>query len=122
MASEGLRVIALANGKVPKKESYTEKDIDKLTFMGMVGFIDPIRKEVIPAIKKCRTAGIKVLMITGDHPLTAFTIAKELKLTASYDEVATGAEVDEYLAKGPEAFDKFVKTKVVYTRVTHFKN
>lgn len=118
MASEGLRVIALANGKVPKKESYTEKDIDKLTFMGMVGFIDPIRKEVIPAIKKCRTAGIKVLMITGDHPLTAFTIAKELKLTASYDEVATGAEVDEYLAKGPEAFDKFVKTKVVYTRVT----
>lgn len=118
MAKEGLRVITLANGKVPKKDSYTEKDIEKLTFMGMVGFIDPIRKEVIPAIKKCRTAGIKVLMITGDHPLTAFTIAKELKLTSTYDEVTTGAEVEEYLAKGPEEFDKFVKSKIVYTRVT----
>lgn len=118
MAKEGLRVITLANGKVPKKDSYTEKDIEKLTFMGMVGFIDPIRKEVIPAIKKCRTAGIKVLMITGDHPLTAFTIAKELKLTSTYDEVTTGTEVDEYLVKGPDEFDKFVKSKIVYTRVT----
>ncbi len=118
MAKDGLRVITLAMGKVPKKESYTEKDIEKLTFMGMVGFIDPIRKEVIPAIKKCRGAGIKVLMITGDHPLTAFAIAKELKLTSTYDEVTNGTEVEEYLAKGPEAFDEFVKTKTVYTRVT----
>lgn len=118
MAKDGLRVITLANGKVPKKDTYTEKDIENLTFMGMVGFIDPIRKEVIPAIKKCRTAGIKVLMITGDHPLTAFAIAKELKLTNTYDEVTNGNEVDEYLAKGPEEFDKFVRTKIVYTRVT----
>ena len=118
MAKEGLRVITLANGKVPKKDSYTEKDIENLTFMGMVGFIDPIRKEVIPAIKKCRNAGIKVLMITGDHPLTAFAIAKELKLTKTFDEVTNGNEVDEYLVKGPEEFDKFVKTKTVYTRVT----
>lgn len=118
MAKDGLRVITLAMGKVEKKDSYTEKDIKDLTFMGMVGFIDPIRKEVIPAIKKCRTAGIKVLMITGDHPLTAFAIAKELKLTDTYDEVTNGKEVDEYLAKGPVAFDKFVKEKTVYTRVT----
>ena len=118
MAKDGLRVITLAVGKVEKKDSYTEKDIENLTFMGMVGFIDPIRKEVIPAIKKCRTAGIKVLMITGDHPLTAFAISKDLKLTNTFDEVTNGQEVDEYLAKGPEAFDEFVKTKVVYTRVT----
>ena len=118
MAKEGLRVITLAVGKVPSKERYSEEDIKDLTFMGMVGFIDPIRKEVIPAIKKCRTAGIKVLMITGDHPLTAFAIAKELKLTDTYDEVTNGQEVDEFLAKGPEAFDEFVKSKTVYTRVT----
>ena len=121
MAKDGLRVITLANGKVPKKDSYTEEDIKNLTFMGMVGFIDPIRKEVINAIKKCRTAGIKVLMITGDHPLTAFAIAKELKLTNTYDEVTNGQEVDEYLAKGQDAFDVFVKTKIVYTRVTPLK-
>ena len=118
LAKDGLRVITLANGKIPKKEKYTEKDIKDLTFMGMVGFIDPIRKEVIPAIKQCRDAGIKVLMITGDHPLTAFAIAKELKLTNSFDNVTTGNEVDEYLAKGRDVFDEFIKTKTVYTRVS----
>ena len=118
LAKDGLRVITLANGKIKKKDSYQESDIKDLTFMGMVGFIDPIRKEVVASIKQCRGAGIKVLMITGDHPLTAFAIAKDLKLTASYDRVTTGAEVDEYFVKGEEAFDEFVKDKVVFTRVT----
>ena len=118
LAKDGLRVITLANGKIKKKDSYQESDIKDLTFMGMVGFIDPIRKEVVASIKQCRGAGIKVLMITGDHPLTAFAIAKDLKLITSYDRVTTGAEVDEYFAKGEEAFDEFVKDKVVFTRVT----
>ena len=118
MAKEGLRVITIANGKIKKKESYTESDIKDLTFMGMVGFIDPIRKEVVASIRQCRGAGIKVLMITGDHPLTAFAIAKDLKLTSSYERVTTGDEVDEYLAKGEKEFDAFVKDKVVFTRVT----
>ena len=118
MAKEGLRVITIANGKIKKKDSYTESDIKDLTFMGMVGFIDPIRKEVVASIRQCRGAGIKVLMITGDHPLTAFAIAKDLKLTSSYERVTTGDEVDEYLAKGEKEFDAFVKDKVVFTRVT----
>lgn len=118
LASDGYRVIALATGKVAKKDNYNEKDIKNLTFMGMVGFIDPIRKEVVSSIRQCRGAGIKVLMITGDHPLTAFAIAKELKLTAKYEEVTTGAEVNEYFAMGQEKFDEFVKNKCVFTRVT----
>ena len=118
LASQGYRVIALANGKINKKEKYTEQDIKDLTFMGMVAFIDPIRKEVISSINECKTAGIKVLMITGDHPLTAFSIAKELSLTNDYKDVTTGIEVDEYLNKGKNEFDKFVKTKTVFTRVT----
>ncbi|MBQ6841542.1 MAG: HAD-IC family P-type ATPase [Bacilli bacterium] len=118
LAKEGYRVITIANGKVPKKESYSEEDIKGLTFMGMVGFIDPIRKEAIASIQECHNAGIKVLMITGDHPLTAYSIARELKLTSTYDEVTTGDEVDEYLAKSKVAFDEFVKTKSVFTRVT----
>ena len=89
LSSDGYRVIALANGKIKEKENYTEKDIKNLEFMGLVGFIDPIRKEAIDAIKKCTTAGIKVLMITGDHPLTAFKIAKDLDLTKDYKEVIT---------------------------------
>jgi len=118
LAKNGYRVIAVANGKVKKQDSYCEHDISKLTFMGMVGFIDPIRKEVVASIDECRTAGIKVLMITGDHPLTAFSIAKDLKLTNDYNDVTTGDEVDDYLKKGKKVFDKFVKSKCVFTRVT----
>lgn len=118
LASSGYRVIALANGKIGAKESYTEADIKDLTFMGMVGFIDPIRHDVIDAINECRSAGIKVLMITGDHPLTAFSIAKDLNLTNNYDEVTDGREVEKFLKKGKEEFDKFVKEKRVFTRVT----
>ena len=118
LAKDGYRVIAVANGKVPYKDDFSEKDIKGLTFMGMVGFIDPIRKEVIGAIKKCSSAGIKVLMITGDHPLTAFKISKDLKLTSDFKDVTTGKEVDKYLSKGIEEFDQFVKSKIVFTRVT----
>ena len=108
LASSGYRVIAVANGKIDKKDKYCEHDIKNLTFMGMVGFIDPVRKEVISSINECKEAGIKVLMITGDHPLTAFSIAKDLSLTDNYDDVTNGKEVDEYLNKGKEQFDKFV--------------
>ena len=118
LSSDGYRVIAVANGKIKEKDEYSEDDIKELTFMGLVGFIDPIRKEAVNAIKECRSAGIKVLMITGDHPLTAFKIAKDLKLTNTYDEVTTSVEVEEYLSKGDKAFDEFVKTKKVFSRVT----
>ena len=118
LAKNGYRVIALATGKISKQEVYTEQTIKNLTFMGMVGFIDPIRKEVISSIDECRTAGIKVLMITGDHPLTAFSIAKDLKLTDNYEQVTTGDEVSSYLLKGKKEFDKFVKSKCIFTRVT----
>ena len=121
LAKEGYRVIAIANGKLEKfenKEFYDEEDITNLTFEGMVAFIDPIREEVKTSINDCRTAGIKVVMITGDHPLTAFKIAQDLNLVNSYDEVTTGSEVEEYLDKGKDEFDKFVSTKKVFTRVT----
>jgi len=118
LASDGYRVIALANGKIKKKDKYTIDDIKNLTFMGMVGFIDPIRKEVVASIDECRIAGIKVLMITGDHPLTAFSIAKDLKLTNDYCEVTTGLEVDEEFEKGEKSFDNFIRCKFVFARVT----
>ena len=118
LASCGYRVIALANGKIEKKDKYFEHDIKKLTFMGMVGFIDPIRKEAISSIKECKGAGIKVLMITGDHSLTAFSIAKDLNLTNNYNDVTTGEELEKYLKKGPKEFDEFVLSKLIFTRVT----
>lgn len=118
LAKDGYRVITLACGKVKKQESYCVHDIKDLTFMGMVGFIDPIRKESVESIKECRTAGIKVLMITGDHPLTAFSIAKDLELTTKFSEVATGTEIDKELEKDDKSFDKFICSKKVFARVT----
>lgn len=112
LASQGYRVIAIASGKT------TNEKLEKLTFEGLVAFIDPVRKEVYDSIEKCKKAGIKVVMITGDHPLTAYSIAKDLGLVETYDEVTTGKEVDEYLAKGKKEFDKFIKTKKIFTRVT----
>ena len=118
LAKNGYRVIAIADGIVPEKETYEEKDIQNLTLIGMVGFIDPVREEVKDSIQKCKEAGIKVLMITGDHPLTAFSIAKELHLATKWEEVTTGQEVAEALAKGQKHFDHFVKEKRIFTRVT----
>lgn len=121
LAKQGYRVIALADGIVPnfiEKETYDQEDIPSLQFLGMVGFIDPIRKEVPASIKECRNAGIKVVMITGDHPLTAFKIANELGLAHDMNEVTTGQEVDEYFERGQESFDLFIQNKKVFTRVT----
>ena len=115
---DGYRVIALANGKISKQDKYSAEDIKGLTFMGMVGFIDPIRKEAVASIDECSTAGIKVLMITGDHPLTAFSIAKDLKLTNDYNEVTTGVDVDKEFEKGEKSFDEFICRKLVFARVT----
>ena len=117
LASQGYRVIALANGEI-KTNKYDKDSIKNLTFKGLVGFIDPIRKEVIKSIDNCKNAGIKVLMITGDHPLTSYSIAKELNLVDNYNEVTTGKEIDIEFNKGKDNFDNYIATKKVFSRVT----
>ena len=115
LTSKGYRVIAIADGKVKGTD---KKDIKNLEFIGMVAFIDPIRVEVKDSLKECNEAGIKVVMITGDHPLTAFAIAKELGMCEKQSEVATGQDVEKYLAKGEKEFDEFVSKIRVFSRVT----
>lgn len=119
LAKEGYRVIALADGIIKtKKESYNEEDIRELNFYGLVGFIDPIREEAKVSVNECKTAGIKVIMVTGDHPLTAFAIGKELGIVTDYSEVTTGLEVSKHFKLGQKEFDNFIKDKKVFTRVT----
>ena len=121
LAKDGFRVIALAKSrkikKVPIKEEILDEDIPKLSFSGLVAFIDPIRLEAVDAVKACKNAGIKVVMITGDHPLTAFAIARNLGLVDNEKEVTNGEELDKYI-EDEQALDKFVKSKKVFTRVT----
>lgn len=121
LASDGFRVIAIADGKFNNfdvDKEYTEKDIKDLNFIGLVAFIDPIRKETINSINECKSSGIKVVMITGDHPLTAFAIAKELNISSSYSEVTNGEEVEKHFKKGITEFDNYIKNKLVFSRVT----
>lgn len=115
LAKNGYRVIALCDGKVRGK-NYDINTIHNLSFVGLVGFIDPVRKESISSIKECKEAGIKVLMITGDHALTAYSIAKELCLVESFEEVITGTELDYYV--DDDKFDELIKNKKVFARVT----
>ena len=117
LSSNGYRVIAVCDGEVSKLDKYSENDIKNLNFVGLVAFIDPVRKEAVDSIKKCKTAGIKVLMITGDHALTAFAIAKELKLAKNIGEVVTGKELEKIIDDN-ELFDEFIKNKTVFARVT----
>ena len=118
LAKRGYRVIALAVGNVKKKDKHSEADIGELTFIGLVGFIDPVRPESKDAIADCHKAGIKVIMITGDHPLTAFSIAGDIKIADNYNQVATGKDVERAYARGEKEFDEFVAGKTVFSRVT----
>ena len=115
LTSKGYRVIALADGPV---KGCNKDDIKNLDFIGMVAFIDPIREEVKNSLIECENAGIKVVMVTGDHPLTAYAIAKELGLCNKKSEVATGTDVAKYRNLGEEEFDKFVSSIRVFSRVT----
>ena len=92
-ASRALRVLAAAYKTYSKMpESLEPEDLEhKLVFIGIVGMIDPCRVEVYDAIKECRTAGIRPVMITGDHKDTAIAIGKDLGIIENEDEAIEGA-------------------------------
>lgn len=93
-ASSGLRVIAGAYKKCT--DVYEKNFSSALIFVGLFGMIDPPRKEVYKAIQECRSAGIKVIMITGDHPSTAKNIGDQLGISEKDTEVIVGSEMKEY--------------------------
>ena len=113
MSSRALRVLALAcrqdDGHIPRI------DENELTFVGLVGMIDPPRDEVEQAVARCHAAGIQPVMITGDHPGTAWAIARELGIALSSDHVATGQELE---ALSDEELTDRVAGYRVYARVS----
>jgi Ca2+-transporting ATPase len=110
MASEALRVLAVAS----KTAASLENAESELTFLGLIGMIDPPRPEAKSAIQTCEQAGIKVVMITGDHPLTAQAVARELNLLKT-GRVVTGAELE---AMSEADFEREVEDIEVYARVS----
>lgn len=115
-ADKAYRVLGASYVEYEKKPEVYESDIleKNMTFLGFVGMIDPCRKEVYSAIEECRKAGIRPIMITGDHKDTAVAIAKDLKIIKDEKEAITGAEIEE---ASDEELLKIVKKCSVYARV-----
>ena len=117
MAKEALRVLGCAYKEIehePTKEEMQTIE-NELIFVGMVGMIDPPREEAKVAVEKCKTAGIKVVMITGDHKITATAIAKKLGILEEGDEAITGLELEQM---SDEELEKNVRKFSVYARVS----
>lgn len=117
MAREALRVLACGYKEIdhePSKEEISDLEKD-LIFVGMVGMIDPPREEAKKAVEKCKTAGIKTVMITGDHKVTATAIAKKLGILENEDEAITGLELEKM---SDEKLEKNVRHYSVYARVS----
>lgn len=117
MAKNALRVLGCAYKEidhVPSKEEMETMESD-LIFIGMVGMIDPPREEAKVAVEKCKTAGIKTVMITGDHKITASAIAKKLGILENDDEAITGLELEQM---SDEDLEKDVRKYSVYARVS----
>ena len=117
MAKKALRVIAIAYKDIsvlPQKmeSAFIETGLE---FIGLIGMIDPPREGVKEAVATCKRAGIKTVMITGDHIVTAKAIAKELNILGKYDKAITGQELDKI---PQDKFEKEIKEYSVFARVT----
>ena len=97
MAGSALRVLAMAYKDLPEAPRNIHiGDLETgLIFIGMLGMIDPARPEVVEAVAKCNTAGIRAVMITGDHKGTAMAIAREIGMFREGDDAITGAELEK---------------------------
>jgi potassium/sodium efflux P-type ATPase len=116
-AREGMRVLAMAYKEVPHDiHEITQHDVEgNLIYVGLQGMIDPPRTDVMDAVKGCKKAGIKIVMITGDHAATASAIAKMLGITGEESGVMTGKEIEAM--SDDELFNK-VKDVSVFARVS----
>ncbi|MEO1020411.1 MAG: HAD-IC family P-type ATPase, partial [Pseudomonadota bacterium] len=114
LARRGYRTLALAAGPADSASGIADEPRG-LTFLGLVGMIDPLRPEAAEAVARCREARIEVAMITGDHPETARTIALQLGLIRDDEPVVTGAEIGA--ADRTEALDPLVKQTRVFARI-----
>jgi len=121
LAKEGFRVLGVAWGRHidgSRPDPVGEEHIPPVTLLGLVGFIDPLRPEVKEAVATCRQAGVKVLMVTGDHPATALAIARQLGIARDDRDMLSG----ESLANGgppeSEEFARLAASAAVFARVS----
>ena len=119
LAEQGYRVLAIADGRLALDvhESFSREHLVGLTFLGLVAMSDPPRAEARSAVEACARAGIGVSMVTGDHPITALAIARDLALAQEPGDVVTGRELADAAAVGKHALDKLTSHAHVFARV-----
>ncbi len=100
---------------------FSDHDLHDLTFLGLVGMIDPLRPETKDAITKCHAAGVDVAMVTGDHPITAFAIGKELEFVSDKSQVVTGSEFEATSTNQQERSALLKSTRVFARMEPHQK-
>lgn len=118
LSGQGFKVLAVAAGEIAGAgpAGLSEKDLTGLTLLGLAGIFDPPRPEAKEAVLKCRAAGVRVVMITGDHPVTALAVAKELGIAGDENEVVTGNQLAA-IDFGVEV-EKTVEEARVFARVS----
>ncbi|MCE7061504.1 cation-transporting P-type ATPase [Dyadobacter sp. CY343] len=113
MAADGLRTLAFAYSESEQKPDDDFTKQEKLTYLGLIGFMDPPRKEVTPALQACRNAGIRVIMVTGDHPATSLNIAKQVNLVGADEQlVLTGKDLMSFDFSSETDQQKMLKCQV----------
>jgi Ca2+-transporting ATPase len=113
LASRGLRVLAFAHKNIDS-DKFSDDDLRGLVFVGLAALRDPLRKETAPAIKMCRAAGIRPILVTGDHRLTAKMVAKEIGLDASDKNILEGGDLDKM---SDDELAKILKKIDIFARV-----
>jgi len=121
MAEQALRVLGLAYTKIPREEvERMKEDLEygndiEMTFVGLAGMMDPPREEVYEAIERCKRAGIRVIMATGDHHITAKAIARQIGIIEQDEWVYTGSEIDDM---DDEEFEQIIQKASAFARVS----
>lgn len=119
LATHGYKVLAVAGGETELRDNRRpgDEDFHDLQLLGLVGIIDPLRPGAAEAVAHCHEAGLEVAMVTGDHPITALAIARQLGLAASEDEVVTGSILRDAQQRGGDSLREAVRGARVFARV-----
>ncbi len=119
LAADGYRVLALADGPVVlgPNEPATAAPLRGLTMLGLLALSDPPRPEAHAAVEACRRAGVTVGMITGDHPVTAFTVARDLGISTNPADVVSGTELADAAREDEASFDALCRERRVFARI-----
>jgi magnesium-transporting ATPase (P-type) len=118
LASDGFRVLGIAYKELKLVPGHLEDELIHLSFIGMVGMIDPLRHDVIEAVSVCKAAKIKVAMITGDHPKTAMALAQQAGIATPNMKAVTGIQIAEAFKQGVTAFKHCVHSTQVFARIS----